>query len=90
VVLPPAVVMGDSATDDSATGVSVRTAVLDTPPPEAEIVTGVEMSTPPVVIVNLTLVAPAGTVMVSGMEATDGFELESDTANPPAGAGAFT
>ena len=31
VVLPPFVVVGDSTTEDTATGVSVRTAVLVTP-----------------------------------------------------------
>lgn len=88
-MLPPAKVAADSATEDTATGVKVRTAVFVTPPAEAEIVTGVVPATALVVIVNFTDVAPAGTVTVAGSEA-EAFELESEIATPFTGAGAFT
>jgi hypothetical protein len=52
-------------------------------------VTGVEPDTVLVVIVNLTEVAPAGTVTLAGTTAA-AFELESDAVTPFAGAGAFT
>jgi hypothetical protein len=88
VLLPPAMAAGDSATEDTATGSSVSTAVFVTPPEEPEVVTGVEAATALVVIVNLTEVAPAGIVTLAGTAAA-AFELESDTVTPFAGAGAF-
>jgi hypothetical protein len=40
-----------------------------------------------VVIVNVALVLPAGTVTVDGTLAADGVSLLSDIATPPLGAG---
>ena len=52
-------------------------------------VTGVELPTAVVVMVNVTLVAPAGTVTVAGTEAA-ASELESEATIPFAGAGPLT
>ena len=53
---------------------------------EAEIMTEVETRTPEVLTVNVTLVAPAGTVTLEGTLAAP-LLLESATCAPPVGAG---
>ena|SRR6266581_4934949 len=52
------------------------------------IVALVNDDTGPVVIVNVALVAPSGTVTDAGAVATDGLLLDKEITAPPAGAGA--
>ena len=86
---PPTTDVGDSPTESSATGLSVRTAVLVTPLYVAEIVTMTVADTDDVVIVNAgDAVAPAATVTEAGTR-TPGSLLDRFTTSPPAGAGPF-
>jgi hypothetical protein len=68
-----------------AGGVTVSVAVRTTPPALAVILTGVEEVTAEVVIGNVAVVAPAGTVTPAGTVAVP-LLLDSATAKPPAGA----
>ena len=70
-------------------GVTVKVAVLVAPPNAPLIVTGVDALTAVVAIVNVALVAPAGTVTLAGTVAAPVLLLESDTAAPPLGAALF-
>jgi hypothetical protein len=86
---PPTTVVGESTTESSATGLTVRTAVLVTPLYTAEIVIGAVAETDEVVIVNAgDAVAPAATVTEAG-GTTPGSLLVNVTLTPPAGAGPF-
>jgi hypothetical protein len=68
-------------------GPTVSVAVRVTPPALAVIVTGVDVETLVVVIVNVALVAPCGTVTLGGV--ADAVLLsESETTSPPDGAAA--
>lgn len=69
-----------------AGGVTVRVAVRVTPPALAVIVTGVEVVTALVGIAKIALVAPCATDTLAGTVAAAVLLLDSDTANPPAGA----
>jgi hypothetical protein len=71
-------------------GVTVRLAILDTPPKVAVMGTTVVEVTAVVVMVNVADVAPAVTVTVAGGEATAGSPLVNVTAAPPVGAGPFS
>jgi hypothetical protein len=64
-------------------GVTVRVAVLVTPPKLAVIVTGVEAITDFDVAVKVALVAPAETVTLAGTVAAELLLLESVTTAPP-------
>ena len=68
-----------------AGGVTVRVAVRVTPAAVAVIVTGVDVATAPVEIAKVALDAPSGTDTLAGTVAAP-LLLESETANPPAGA----
>jgi hypothetical protein len=86
-VLAPATTdAGDTTSDNTATGITVKVALLLTPPYPADTVTTSEADTAIVVTVNLAEVAPPGTVTVVGTEA-DVDELCSVTIAPPTGAG---
>ena len=86
---PPTTVVGESPTESSATGVTVRMAVLVTPLYVAEIVIDAVAETAEVVIVNAgDAVAPAATVTEAGRP-TPGSLLVKVTLIPPAGAGPF-
>ena len=52
--------------------------------------TGVEAATALVLTVKVALVAPAATVTLPAIVATDGLLLDSVTGAPPAGAGPFS
>src|SRR5439155_4032990 len=67
-------------------GETVRTAMRVAPPNAAEIVAVLEVGTAFVVTVKVALVAPAGTVTLTGTVAAAVLPLESATAAPPAGA----
>jgi len=67
---------------------TVRLAVLVTPPYTAEIDTTVEFDTTIVVIWNAAIVLPAGTVTLDGTIATE-LLLDKDTIIPPLGADTF-
>src|SRR2546426_8762031 len=69
---------------------TVSVAVRVVPLYDAVIVTFCERRTTDVFTVNVTLVAPAGTVTLGGTEAAEELLLDSATCAPPAGAGAFS
>jgi hypothetical protein len=69
-----------------AHGVTVKVALILVPL-VAEIVTELEEVTTAVVIENVAVVEPAGTVTLAGTVATEVRLLESVTTIPPAGAG---
>ena len=91
---PPTTDAGLTDTAESAagggTGATVNVAVRVTVPALAVIVTGVEVVTALVPIANVPVVEPCATVTLAGTVATDVLPLESDTANPPAGAAAVS
>ena len=68
-----------------AGGATVKTAVRVTPPALAVIVTSVDVVTALVAIAKVVLVAPGATDTLAGTVAA-AVLLDSDTANPPAGA----
>src|SRR2546425_7987361 len=72
--LPPVTVVGFTPSEERRTGCgfTVRVAVRVTPLYKAEMVTGVDAATVLVVTVNVTLVAPAGTVTLPGTVAEIG------------------
>src|SRR2546428_758731 len=67
-LLPPVTVVGFTPSEERRTGCgfTVRVAVRVTPLYKAEMVTGVDAVTALVVTVNVTLVAPTGTVTLAG------------------------
>src|SRR2546430_1664460 len=67
-LLPPVTVVGFTPSEERRTGCgfTVRVAVRVTPLYKAEMVTGVDAATALVVTVNVTLVAPTGTVTLAG------------------------
>src|SRR5436309_11569865 len=88
VCAPPVTLVGFSVSEESvgrACGSTVREAVLVTPAYDAEIVTGVDVVTAPVLTVNVTLLAPAATVTLAGTVAAAVLSLERETAAPPRG-----
>ena len=82
--------MGLGANDTKARiGNNVMSAFAVTPLKTAEIRTDVVAGTELVVIVNVALDAPAGTITFAGTEAAPGALLNSETVAPPAGAAVF-
>src|SRR2546426_11138533 len=66
-LLPPVTVVGFTPSKERRTaGFTMRVAVRVTPLYTADMVTGVDAATALVVIVNVVLVAPAGTVTLAG------------------------
>jgi hypothetical protein len=86
---PAVTLVGLRLTDDNVGGVTVRTALRVTPPWVPEIVTAVDAGTGVVEIVNVALVAPAGTLTLAETIAVARMLLDSATATPPTGAGAL-
>jgi hypothetical protein len=86
---PPTTDVGAKVTPETRSGVTLRVAVLVTPLYDAEIVTVVVVETAVVVMRNVTLFAPAGTVTEAGTEVL-GSLLASATTVPPEGAGPFS
>ena len=90
---PPATDVGLTDTSESAAGggtvVTGNVAVRVTAPALAVIVTDVDVVTTLVPIANVAVVEPCATVTLAGTVATV-LLLESDTANPPAGAAAVS
>ena len=95
--LPPTTLVGFSAKPDTvrggggAGGETVSSAVLVTPPKEAEMVAEVDAVTDTVVTLNVVLVLPAGTVTlpIAGTLATAVLLLKRVTTAPPVGAAAL-
>src|SRR2546425_1272678 len=89
--LPPVTVVGVTPSEGrrAGFGVTVRKGVRVAPRGEAEMVTGVDAATVLVVTVNVTLVAPTGTVTLPGTVAAV-LLLDRVTDAPPAGAGPFS
>jgi hypothetical protein len=89
-VFPPTMLACESATEEGASGITVRVTGTATPLKVAVMVTGVLTLTAAVVILNAgEVVAPAATVTVAGTEATAGLLLESFTVAPAGDAGAI-
>src|SRR5579862_3466623 len=87
---PPISEVGDRVTDSSATGFTVRMAVLVTPLKLADIVTVLTETTADVVTVKYgETIEPAATVTEEGT-VTPGSLLDRFTTMPPAGAGVFS
>src|SRR5439155_196836 len=89
VCAPLVTLVGFSVSEESvgrACGSTVSEAVLVTPAYDAEIVTGVDVVTAPVLTVNVTLLAPAATVTLAGTVAAT-LSLLSITCAPPVSAG---
>jgi len=88
-VLPPMTLVGLSANEDRAAGVTVSVAFLVTVPYVAEIPTPVEPATPVVVTGKVALLKPAAivTVPLSGTAPTRGLLLDRLILAPPTGAG---
>ncbi len=85
----PITLVGFSVSEErvgSGGGVTVSVADLLTPPLDAEMVTGVDVTTAVVFTGNVALVAPAAIVTVGGTLAAP-LLLESATCAPPVGAG---
>lgn len=87
-VAPATTEVGLRTTDEMSAGLTVRVAVTAVCCLTAETVTGVGAATPKVVTVNVTDVAPAGTVTEVGTVAVGMLELERKTGTPPVGAAA--
>ena len=95
--LPPTTLVGFSAKPDTvrggggAGGETVSSAVLVTPPKEAEMVAEVDAVTDTVVTLNVVLVLPAGmvTLPIAGTLATAVLLLKRVTTAPPVGAAAL-
>jgi len=90
VCAPPVTLVGFSVSEErvgGACGSTVSEAVLVTPANDAEIVTGADVVTAPVLTVNVALLAPAATVTLAGTVAAAVLSLERETAAPPLGAG---
>ncbi len=83
-VAPPFIVDGEIASEISETGVTVRFADFVTPPKVAEIVTVRFAAWFVVAMLNVAVVAPAGTVTVAGTVAP--AVDASVTTTPPVGA----
>src|SRR5262245_18168997 len=88
--LPPVTPVGLSEIElrlaGGGTGFTVRVAVRVFAPCVAVIVTAVEVATELVETAKVAVVAPEATVTLAGTVAMLVFELDSDTASPPAGA----
>jgi hypothetical protein len=82
---PPGTLEGLMENEFRTGGMTASIAVI-VPPKLAEIVTWVEIATGYVVIKNVALVLPAGTVTVAGTPAAVGVSLPSDIDSPPVGA----
>lgn len=85
-VAPATRVVGFKTRDARLAGLTVTDAVIAVCCFTAEIVTGVAAATPSVVTVNVTDVAPEGTVTEVGTVAAAVFELKMKTGTPPVGA----
>jgi len=85
-LLPPKIELVDNVNDQRLGGMIVRVAALRPLPMPAVIVTGVEVLTGDAAAAKVTVVAPAGTVTVSGTE-TMGLLDVRVTTPPPEGAG---
>ncbi len=83
---PPTMVVGLSESVFRSGAVTVSVVVLVKPLYSAEIVTEVFATTGLVVIVNVVLALPAGTVTLAGTPATAVLLLVRDTTAPPLGA----
>lgn len=84
---PPVTLDGLSVRDRSVGDWTTSEADWVTPLFAAEIVTEVAVPTGAVVAVNVTLLAPAGTVMEGATAATEESLVDRETAIPPLGAG---
>ena len=67
---PPATLVGDKVTDSTADGLTVSGSCFTEAPPLAVIVIGLELRTASVVMLNVALVSPAGTITLAGTVAT--------------------
>jgi hypothetical protein len=83
---PPTMIAGFRLRLERAAGFTVKTAVFAAPVVCALIVGVAAAATPSVVMGNVVLVEPAGTVTVAGTVAAVVTELERDTIVPPVGA----
>jgi len=86
-VAPPVIVLGETVSDFSAGGCTVRLADADTPLSVAVMVAGVGVVTCPTWKVNWSKAKPAAMVWVEGTGAAFGSLLLRLTTAPPAGAG---
>lgn len=86
-LFPPRVLVVDSRNVPTSGGSTWSWVETDEIPWVAMIVAKVVCKTGFVVTENVALVAFCGIVTVAGTVAADGYELASDTAKPPAGAG---
>ena len=84
--VPPITLVGLSASDERVGGFTVRVAVRVVPANVPEIVTLVEVVTGTVLTVNVAVVRPAATAIVTGVWAAEVLLLERATLKPPAGA----
>jgi len=77
VTVSVAVEEGGGGGGGGAEGVTVKIAALVAPPPDTEMVTAVSAPTADVKMLKPPFVAPAGTIMVFGTEATAGLLLDT-------------
>jgi hypothetical protein len=77
---------GPGGVDDTAFGLTVRVAGIDTPPDETSTTTCLTAVTASVAIEKSPLVCPAATVTLGGVVRVDGLSLEIVTTVPPRGA----
>jgi hypothetical protein len=89
-LVPPVTVAGLRVRVESAAGLTVRVAVLLTPPAEAVIATGVWAATGVVRMVNVAVLLPYATVTVTGTVAIAKFALDRVTRTPLTGAAAVS
>src|SRR5215469_5364531 len=89
IVLPPSVELAESVNDERAVagGSTARVTDLVIAPKVAEISTEVELVTFVVVTLKWPDNSPRGTIMLAGIEATAGSELDRFKDMPPSGAG---